>query len=181
MTTIYKWTCTCSYLWPQLQEFVALHGQRIFTYRGAHIESYMYCVVIVIHSCWYVAGKTTTQHDTIWQHCIGYVTRMPLSLQINDDLTAKLDLSTYRFLFMDSHVITHPQWYGPEGQALNWLLKFVHPCILLNTPHSPPALSRGHWQISSKHVQLCYNPLGDGLQEDSIWGHTSHVCWDHGQ
>ena len=44
---------------------------------------------------------------------------MPLSLQVDDDLTAKLDLSTYRFSFMDSHVITHPQWYAPEGQALN--------------------------------------------------------------
>ena len=36
-------------------------------------------------------------------------------LQVDDDLTAKLDLSTYRFSFISANTITYPQWYAPEG------------------------------------------------------------------
>ncbi|XP_019853553.1 PREDICTED: integrin-linked protein kinase-like [Amphimedon queenslandica] len=38
----------------------------------------------------------------------------PYNIVVDNDLTAKIDLSRYRFSFMDSNHMYHPQWCAPE-------------------------------------------------------------------
>ena len=46
---------------------------------------------------------------------------LSLSLsQVDGDLTAKLDLSKFRFSFMDAPYVYYPQWSAPESEGIHY-------------------------------------------------------------
>lgn len=76
-------------------------------------------------------GGTIVCYDNCLWLCASHLNSL-VCVQVDDDLTCKLDLSTYRFSFMSSSTFTYPQWYAPEGQQLHCAL-LVHVCMYVST------------------------------------------------